>query len=171
MPDHDFSVEPLSNSSNTKSTKQNLKPETNESSDNETRSFYNENNRNNAQSEQLYDDSTNPENYTLPHDDFKVPSANPLKNFFIKHWGKSLIVLGILIALIWIISSQGSFSESRVDLSINTQEDVRGGDLVTFTVEYKNNNKISLVDAKLIFIYPEGSIVEKDGSMVTMHNS
>ena len=68
-----------------------------------------------------------------------------------------LIVVGILIIIGAIIWGRSSFSRSRVDLKIEAADEISSGEEITLTVEYKNNNRVALNDARLIMNYPQGT--------------
>lgn len=71
-----------------------------------------------------------------------------------------MIALGavILVALIIggsIIYRKSLFSEGNTILSIDGMQDVKSGSLITYEIEYKNNNKARLKNATLRLIFPE----------------
>lgn len=68
-----------------------------------------------------------------------------------------LIIVGILIITGAIIWGRSSFSKSRIDLSIIAPDNISSGEETILTVEYKNNNRVSLNDVHLIINYPKGS--------------
>lgn len=69
----------------------------------------------------------------------------------------------LLVAVVFFFMGRGSFSESRVELKIEAPTEISSGDLVEYKVIYKNDNKIGLGEAKLVFFYPPDSIVVKNG--------
>ncbi len=70
-----------------------------------------------------------------------------------------LLVLGIIALtgyLIW--RSQHSFDNSQVALEIFGQERIVSGEDAAYIVRYKNNTKVALKNASLIFTFSQGSI-------------
>ncbi len=68
-----------------------------------------------------------------------------------------LIIVGVLIiggAILW---GRGSFVGSKVVLNIQTSENISSGEETTITINYINNNRVDLNNAKLIINYPQGT--------------
>jgi hypothetical protein len=68
-----------------------------------------------------------------------------------------LIVVGTLIIIGAIFWGRGSFSASRVDLSIEIPDNIASGEEIDLVVKYNNNNRVSLSEAHLIVNYPPGT--------------
>lgn len=76
----------------------------------------------------------------------------------------------MLVAVIFFLMGNESFSESGVELKIEGPTEISSGDLVEYKVIYKNDNKIALDEAKLVFFYPPDSIVVKNGAPAASTN-
>ncbi|OGN04464.1 MAG: hypothetical protein A2831_02810 [Candidatus Yanofskybacteria bacterium RIFCSPHIGHO2_01_FULL_44_17] len=101
--------------------------------------------------------------------DLIKPFTNFLKTFVkTKYIALGLAVL-LLVALTFFFMGRGSFHEGDVELKIEGSTEVTGGDLVTYKITYKNKNKIDLSDAKLNILYPQDSVVVKDGNIVDLN--
>lgn len=76
----------------------------------------------------------------------------------------------LLVAIIFFLMGRGSFSESRVELKIEGPAEISSGDLIEYKISYKNDNKISLGEVKLVFFYPPDSVVVKNGAPTVTTN-
>ncbi len=74
----------------------------------------------------------------------------------------ALVVLGLLILLGGWLWFRNTYSRDVVKLEILAPSEAEAGNEVTYTVRYKNNGNIRLEDPKLIFEYPETSVVIGD---------
>ncbi len=73
--------------------------------------------------------------------------------------------LGIIAALIFFYGGS-SFSESRVNLSVDGPSQAAVGDEVVYKVKIENNTKTALHHLGLTFNYPDNSIVVQDGAVL-----
>jgi len=76
----------------------------------------------------------------------------------------------VFIGVLFFLLGRSSFSEGKVKLEIDGPSEIKGGNLVTYRVRYSNNSKVSLNQVKLVFSYPEDSILVKDGKAVGAEN-
>ena len=67
-----------------------------------------------------------------------------------------VIIAAICIAVGAIFWGRHSFSRAKVEIDIETPEDIASGEEVILTIVYKNNNPVNLNDAYLIIDYPSG---------------
>ncbi len=111
--------------------------------------------------------------------DFKVeplPNQNivvqPPKQSVFKLIKNKYVILGfgLLVLIVFIIFylGRGSFSESSVQLKIDGPSEITGGDLITYKITFGNNNQVPLSDVRLNILYPQDSIVVKDGNIVDL---
>lgn len=63
-----------------------------------------------------------------------------------------LVVVGTLVVRMWF-----SFSENKVELDITAPTEISSGEEIEFTINCKNNNRISLKDVELAVNYPQGT--------------
>lgn len=73
----------------------------------------------------------------------------------------------LVVALVAFLLGRSSFSEGKVDLKIEGPTEITAGELVTYKITYKNNNRAALSDVKLNFFYPQDAIVSRDGNIVS----
>ena len=76
------------------------------------------------------------------------------------------IALGVLILGglgIWFFG-RAQFSESKIEFVLSGPSDVAAGDIVQYSVKYKNPNKVGLKNARLVFHYPPEAIALHDGA-------
>ncbi|OGN27285.1 MAG: hypothetical protein A2941_00300 [Candidatus Yanofskybacteria bacterium RIFCSPLOWO2_01_FULL_49_17] len=76
------------------------------------------------------------------------------------------IGLGIIAGLIFWFGDS-SFSESRVNLTIDGPTQAAVGDEVVYKVKYENQTNTGLRNVRLTFTYPDNSVIMKDGSVVS----
>ncbi|MFH1129134.1 MAG: hypothetical protein V1686_00135 [Patescibacteria group bacterium] len=92
-----------------------------------------------------------------------------LKRFFNKRnlpkTSAIIIVVGILIIIGAILWGRSSFVNSRVELKIQTSENISSGEETIITINYANNNRVNLNDARLIVSYPQGTF-SSDGKEI-----
>ncbi len=67
-------------------------------------------------------------------------------SFFIAAVGGAFLYLGL-----------SSFSEQKIVFTIDGQQEITGGDVLSWRVQIANQNRVALQGVKLIFSYPEGS--------------
>ena len=69
----------------------------------------------------------------------------------------SFLAIVLLSSAVWgaLYIRKSSFSEDKVTVSISGPEEVQSGDLVTFEINYKNDNRAALKDAVIHFNYSE----------------
>src|SRR3989338_10756938 len=79
---------------------------------------------------------------------------------------KWLIVFGIIAGLVFWFGAS-SFSESRVNLTIDGPTQAAVGDEVVYKVKYENQTNTGLRNVRLTFTYPDNSVIMKDGSVVS----
>lgn len=79
----------------------------------------------------------------------------------------------ILLALVLFVTAIGiflfgrpSFTESKVVLRLEGPTQAAVGDEITYKVVYGNDNQSELRDLKFRFVYPEGSVIVRDGKVV-----
>lgn len=98
-----------------------------------------------------------------------VQPTNPHKSglaslFSKKNLPKFLIVVFVLL-FIFVIGTifwgRGSFSKAKIDLKINLPDDIASGKEITITVDYKNNNRVSLNSPVLTINYPSGAFTSE----------
>src|SRR6185295_13689960 len=58
-----------------------------------------------------------------------------------------------------------SFNEKDVIVTLDGPSQAASGDQVMYTIHYRNNTKLDLKNLSFRFFYPEGSIVDRDGSL------
>jgi hypothetical protein len=68
-----------------------------------------------------------------------------------------VIIAAIGIAVGAVFWGRYSFSRAKVQIDIETPEDIASGEEVVLTIVYKNNNPVNLNDAYLIIDYPSGT--------------
>jgi len=93
------------------------------------------------------------------------PEIKPKQNVFKKFFSKRnlpktsaiIIVVGLLIIIAAVFWGRGSFVNSKVDLKIQTSENISSGEETTVTISYANNNRVDLNSARLIVTYPQGT--------------
>ena len=81
---------------------------------------------------------------------------------------KWLVLLALLLAIVSFLSfwfGSPSFSESGVKLEIEGPNQVSVGDEVVYKLKYSNDTKLDLNNMTLKFIYPDDSVVLKDGTV------
>ncbi|MDP3953820.1 MAG: hypothetical protein Q8Q06_00180, partial [bacterium] len=78
----------------------------------------------------------------------------------------SIIAIGILFFFL----GKASFGDDKVELRIEGPSEVKGGGLVSFKVIYENKSSVDLKGVKLVFTYPDNSVVIKDGDVVDIEN-
>lgn len=81
---------------------------------------------------------------------------------------KWFIFIALLLFIVSFISfwfGGPSFSESKVELSIEGPTQASVGDEIVYKLKYSNKNKVDLKDLKFKFTYPNESVVLKDGSL------
>lgn len=87
---------------------------------------------------------------------------------------KKLIIIGaaviLAIALVFFFLGRGAFSDSRVDFKIDGPTEVSAGELITYKIIYKNNNKVALSGVKLSVFYPADAVVTRDGGVLNVTN-
>lgn len=74
----------------------------------------------------------------------------------------SLVVIAILIALTAWYWSQNTHSKDVLKLEILGPSSIEAGEDVDYIVKYKNNGNVRLENARLIFEYPENSIISEE---------
>jgi len=82
---------------------------------------------------------------------------------------KWLVLLALLLAIVSFLSfwfGSPSFSESGVKLEIEGPNQVSVGDEVIYKLKYSNDTKLDLNNMTFKFIYPDDSVVLKDGVVV-----
>ena len=81
-----------------------------------------------------------------------------------------LIIIGILIVLAGLIGAykykQGSFGEERVSITLSGPGEIKSGDLITYEISYKNNNRASLQNAILSINFPDNFKPEGSSSLI-----
>lgn len=66
-----------------------------------------------------------------------------------------LLMVIFTVVIYWGVGT--SYNQEKVNLDISIEpENLKSIDNVTFSIEYKNNNPITLRDAKLVLIFPDG---------------
>lgn len=93
------------------------------------------------------------------------PEIKPKENVFKKFFSKRnlpktsviIIVVGLLIIIGAVLWGRGSFVNSKVELKIQTSENISSGEETTVTINYANNNRVDLNSAHLIVSYPQGT--------------
>jgi len=98
-----------------------------------------------------------------------IPHKSGLVSLFSKkNLPKFLIVVFVLL-FIFVIGTifwgRGSFSKTKIDLKINLPDDIASGKEITITVDYKNNNRVSLNSPVLTINYPSGAFTS-DGKEI-----
>ena len=74
----------------------------------------------------------------------------------------SLVVIAVLIALTAWYWSQNTHSKEVLKLEILGPSSIEAGEDVNYIVKYKNNGNVRLENARLIFEYPENSIISEE---------
>jgi hypothetical protein len=81
-----------------------------------------------------------------------------------------LIILAVALAAIsayLFFFGSSSFTESKVDLTIDGPTQASVGDEVIYKVHYENTTKTTLKNMQLSFTYPDNSIITQDGQVIT----
>ncbi len=109
--------------------------------------------------------------------DFEVTPLNqpePQPSWFARYKIKlaaSLSLLLLLVAGSVYFFGRGGFSLDSVKVEVKGEQEIAAGELVTYKVHYENNNKVSLLNAKLVFFYPDDAVVlQKDGNISDSHS-
>lgn len=77
---------------------------------------------------------------------------------YVLYIGIILILLFVAIFLLgfYSLSNLDSNKGKSVDIIIISEQNISSGDTVTYTINYKNKEKLSLLESELILRYPEG---------------
>ncbi|MEK7582794.1 MAG: hypothetical protein AAB483_00075 [Patescibacteria group bacterium] len=80
-----------------------------------------------------------------------------------------LIAAGVLLlaGAGFFLFGRSTFAERNVVLTLNHPGEISSGDRVTYTVRYRNDNRLALTRAKLTFYAPPEAIILKDGNVTT----
>ena len=76
----------------------------------------------------------------------------------------------LAIALVFFFLGRGSFREGGVELEIEGPKEISSGELISYKVTYKNENKVFLNNVKLNFFYPSDAVVIRDGNVLDVAN-
>lgn len=108
--------------------------------------------------------------------DFQIePIQNPnlgqrLRRPFFSAGVVKIISIGLvallIIALVFFFLGRGSFRESGVGLKIEGAQEISAGEMISYKITYKNENKISLSNVKLTFFYPSDAIVTREDNIL-----
>ncbi len=80
-----------------------------------------------------------------------------------------ILMLGILVGIFgYYYYQKNIYSKEVLKLEILSQQEVQAFEEVEFLVKYKNNGNITLEEPKLIFQYPENSLIINDNSQRVM---
>ncbi len=102
-----------------------------------------------------------------------VKRPKPFRSIFSFKKAKALFagaLVLLVIALIFFFLGRGSFSENGVDFEIEAAKEISAGDLVTYKIKYRNDNKVDLNNVKLSFFYPQDAIVLKEEGISSTTN-
>jgi hypothetical protein len=103
-----------------------------------------------------------------------MPTEMPIKpSFIFVHKMKFIIgIVAILIAFAayFLFSSRSSFNENQISFKIDGSKEITSGQLVSYTINYENNSKVGVVNAKIDFVYPPDSVPIKDGNVIDSNN-
>lgn len=79
----------------------------------------------------------------------------------------SLVLIALLgISVIFFFLRRGSFRESGVELKVDGAKEISAGELISYKISYKNENKASLNNVKLTFFYPSEAVVIRDNKIL-----
>ena len=77
----------------------------------------------------------------------------------------TLIITAFFAALSWVgfyfFSGSNTFNDRNISLSIDTPKNITSGDEISFTIHYRNNQKVALKNTDLRIKPPTGFILEK----------
>ncbi len=86
----------------------------------------------------------------------EVKRKSRLKIFF---FGFFIIIL-ILVGIAWLgfslFNPNNNSSNKSIEIIINGEQNIASGDEITYTIEYKNIDKVALNDVEMMFRYPDG---------------
>lgn len=85
----------------------------------------------------------------------ELASENPIRKRKIALLVLSIVVILTFFGVLYFYYTQDSFDPSLVSVKINGPKIFVAGDKISFKVTYKNDNKIALKNAKLVFEWPE----------------
>lgn len=81
-------------------------------------------------------------------------------------------VVVLIVAVFVVLGFRGSsFSQNNVTVTVSGAAQASSGDEVTYTVHYKNANRVALTDASLTFYYPPDSVIFEGGKMSDRSNA
>lgn len=96
-----------------------------------------------------------------PKKQFKLPKAKIKKYLF---WSAIIIVIAAFITLaVWGSGAFRSFDKSKINLQIDAPKTVKSGERISVVINYYNDNKVALKDAKLYIEYPTDSLPLGEG--------
>ena len=81
-------------------------------------------------------------------------------------WLVLLALILFIVAIVIFLFGNPSFSEDRVVLELQGPTQASVGDEVVYKVKYGNQTKLELRNLRFKFVYPEESIVIKDGEIL-----
>lgn len=102
-----------------------------------------------------------------------VQPINPHKSGLVSLFNKKnlprFLIIVFVLLFIFVIGTifwgRGSFSKAKIDLNIDLPGDIASGKEITITVDYKNNNRVSLNSPVLTINYPSGAFTS-DGKEI-----
>ncbi len=89
-----------------------------------------------------------------------IPEEKELNTFQKRAISKGILAFGVIIAIIaaaavWYVVKKGSFTETGASVFITGPNQVRSGKLLTYEINYKNDNRVDINNAVLRIYYPE----------------
>jgi len=81
-----------------------------------------------------------------------------------------IIIVTIFIVLVGLIGAykykQSSFGEERVSITLSGPNEIKSGELITYEISYKNNNRAALQNSILSINFPENFQPEGNSSLI-----
>jgi len=94
-----------------------------------------------------------------------IPHKRGLASLFNKKNLPKFLIIVFVLLFIFVIGTifwgRGSFGKTKIDLKINLPDDIASGKEITITVDYKNNNRVSLNSPVLTINYPSGAFTSE----------
>lgn len=76
----------------------------------------------------------------------------------------------LVVAGLFFLFGNGGFSERNVSVKIDGPTEIAAGELAEYKVSYKNKNKVSLINSRLILYYPDDAVAIKDENVFEGHS-
>ncbi len=96
----------------------------------------------------------------------KLISLTEKQKKYFKVGGIAMAGLFLIIAGLLIWHGLTSFHQDKVEIKIIGPESLASGEEAVYRVEYKNNNRVSLRNLKIVFSYPQDSLLESGENLI-----